>query len=89
LAWTIEVDEHAARQFARLDRQDATRIRNYLRDRVATLDNPRQLGKALAGSKLGELWRYRVGDFRIICDLQDGRLVILVLGVGHRSQVYR
>ena len=89
MAWTIEFDEQVVRQLARLDRQDATRIRNYLRDRVAPLDNPRQLGKALAGSKLGEFWRYRVGDFRIICDLQDGRLVVLVLGVGHRSQVYR
>ena len=89
MAWTIEFDEQAVRQLARLDRQDATRIRNYLRDRVAPLDNPRQLGKALTGSRLGELWRYRVGDFRVICDLQDGRLLVLVLGVGHRSQVYR
>lgn len=72
MAWAIEFDEQAVRQLARLDRQDATRIRNYLRDRVAPLDNPRQLGKALTGSKLGELWRYRVGDFRLIAICRTG-----------------
>jgi mRNA interferase RelE/StbE len=89
LAWTIEVDERAARQMGRLDRPDALRIRNFLRDRLATLDDPRQLGKALQGSKFGNLWRYRVGDFRIICDLQDTRLVVLVVGVGNRRDIYR
>jgi mRNA interferase RelE/StbE len=89
LAWTIEVDERAARQLGKLDRTDALRIRNFLRDRLATLDDPRQLGKALQGSKLGNLWRYRVGDFRIICDLQDTRLVVLVVGVGNRRDIYR
>jgi mRNA interferase RelE/StbE len=89
LAWTIEVDERAARQLGKLDRPDALRIRNFLRDRLGTLDDPRQLGKALQGSKLGNLWRYRVGDFRIICDLQDTRLVVLVVGVGNRRDIYR
>ena len=89
MAWTIEVDERAARQLGKLDRPDALRIRNFLRDRLATLDDPRQLGKALQGSKLGNLWRYRVGDFRIICDLQDTRLVVLVVGVGNRRDIYR
>ncbi|WP_299742826.1 type II toxin-antitoxin system RelE/ParE family toxin [Devosia sp.] len=89
MAWTIEVDERAARQLGKLDRPDAVRIRNFLRDRLATLDDPRQLGKALQGSKLGNLWRYRVGDFRIICDLQDTRLVVLVVGVGNRRDIYR
>lgn len=89
MAWTIEVDERAAKQFARLDKPQAVRLRNFLRDRVATLDDPRQLGKALTGSTLGTLWRYRVGDYRIICDLQDNRLIVLVLGIGHRSDVYR
>lgn len=89
MAWTIEVDERAARQLGKLDRPDALRIRNFLRDRLGTLDDPRQLGKALQGSKLGNLWRYRVGDFRIICDLQDTRLVVLVVGVGNRRDIYR
>jgi mRNA interferase RelE/StbE len=89
LAWTIEVDERAARQLGKLDRPDALRIRNFLRDRLGTLDDPRQLGKALQGSKLGNLWRYRVGDFRIICDLQDTRLVVLVVSVGNRRDIYR
>ena len=89
MAWTIEIDEHAARQLGKLDRPDALGIRNFLRDRLGTLDDPRQLGKALQGSKLGNLWRYRVGDFRIICDLQDTRLVVLVVGVGNRRDIYR
>lgn len=89
MVWTIEVDERAARQLGKLDRPDALRIRNFLRDRLGTLDDPRQLGKALQGSKLGNLWRYRVGDFRIICDLQDARLVVLVVGVGNRRDIYR
>ncbi|MET3897064.1 mRNA interferase RelE/StbE [Devosia sp. UYZn731] len=89
MAWTIEVDERAARQLSKLDRPNAVRVRNFLRDRVGVLDDPRQLGKALQGSKLGSLWRYRVGDFRIICDLQDTKLVVLVVGVGNRRDIYR
>jgi mRNA interferase RelE/StbE len=89
LAWTIEIDPRAAKQFEKLDSRTAARLRDYLRDRVATLDNPRQLGKALQGSTLGEFWVYRVGDYRIICDVQDRRLVVLVLALGNRREVYR
>jgi mRNA interferase RelE/StbE len=88
LAWTIKIDPRAEKQFRRLDRSTATRLRNFLRDRVAMLDNPRQLGGALQGSMLGTFWRYRVGDYRIICDLQDSSLVVLVVKLGHRSGVY-
>jgi len=89
LAWTISVDPRAAKQLEKLGKSETLRIRNYLRDRVAPLDDPRRLGKALAGAKLGRLWRYRVGDYRIICDLQDKRLVVLVVAIGHRGEVYR
>jgi mRNA interferase RelE/StbE len=89
LAWTIEVDPRAAKQFDKLDRNTATRLRDYLRDRVATQSDPRQLGKALQGSTLGAFWAYRIGDYRIICDLQDNRLVVLVIAVGNRRDVYR
>jgi mRNA interferase RelE/StbE len=89
LAWTIEIDEHALRQLRGLGKVEARRIRDYLRDRIAPLNDPRSHGKALKGSKLGSLWRYRVGDYRIVCDLQNAKLVVLVVGIGHRSDVYR
>jgi mRNA interferase RelE/StbE len=89
LARTIEFDEQARRQFKKLDAQAARRLYAFLRDRVAPLDDPRQFGKALQGSTLGDFWAYRVGDYRIICDLQDGRLVVLVLAIANRRDVYR
>lgn len=89
MAWTIEVDQQAARQLAKLGKSEALRIRDFLRDRLSVLDDPRSLGKPLQGSRFEHLWRYRVGDYRIICELQDHRLVVLVLTVGHRREVYR
>lgn len=71
---------------SRLDRQIARRIRNYMRDRVATRDNPREIGKALHGRWSGR-WRYRVGDYRVICDIQDAALIVLVVEVGGRSDI--
>lgn len=88
LVWTIEFDEVALKQLRKLGRPEAKRIRNYLRDRIAILDNPRQSGKALQGSTLGDFWRYRVGNYRIICELQDHKLIVLVVGIGHRSEIY-
>ncbi len=88
-AWTIEFADAARRDIKNLDHKDAERIRNFLRDRVANSGNPRKLGLALKGSRLGGLWRYRVGDYRIICELQDSRLVVLVVEIGHRREVYR
>ena len=72
-----------------MDRQTRHRIRSYIHERLARLDNPRSIGKALKGSKLGNFWRYRVGDYRIICDLQDQRMVILVVEIGNRREIYR
>ncbi len=89
MAWTIEFDEAAVRRLGKMAPQEARRIRDYLRDRIAPLADPRQAGKSLKGATLGALWRYRVGDYRIICDLQDNRLVVLVLEIGHRREVYR
>lgn len=68
---------------------ETKRIITFLETRIATLEDPRQTGKALQGSTLGKLWRYRVGDYRIICELQDQRLVVLVVEIGHRREVYR
>jgi mRNA interferase RelE/StbE len=88
LAWTIEYAETAKKQLRKLDKLEAQRIVDFMDERVAPSQNPRGIGKALKGS-LGDLWRYRVGDFRIICDLQDGVLTVLVLQIGNRREIYR
>lgn len=87
LAWRIELTATANKQLAKLDKVEAKRITTFLRQRLSTLDNPRSAGKALSGS-LGELWSYRVGDYRIICDIQDGALCVLVVKIGNRREVY-
>ena len=72
-----------------LEGVDHSKAPLFVRDRLARLDSPRELGEPLAGSKLGNYWKYRVGDWRIICDLQDKRIVVRVLRVGNRREVYR
>jgi mRNA interferase RelE/StbE len=89
LAWRIEFDEAAVRQFRKMPVRETTRIRDYLRDRIATLADPRQTGKSLNGARFGALWPYRVGEYRILCELHDDRLVVLVVEIGHRREVYR
>jgi mRNA interferase RelE/StbE len=88
LAWTIKYAETARKQLRKLDKSDARRIAGFMDERIAVSDDPRRMGKALKGP-LGSLWRYRVGDFRVICDIQDGVLVVLVLQIGNRREVYR
>ena len=88
MAWKVEVSPTATRQIAKLARTAQAQIYRYLTDKIQSSKDPRQLGKALHGDKRG-LWRYRVGDYRLICDLQDERLIVLVLIVGHRKDVYR
>jgi mRNA interferase RelE/StbE len=89
MAWTFEFDPAAEKSLKKLDPQIANRIMRFLHERVITLDDPRQLGAALQGPELGKYWKYRVGDFRIVCRLLDHKLVVLVLLVGHRREVYR
>jgi mRNA interferase RelE/StbE len=89
LAWIINYTESALRQLKKLDRPTALRILDYMNERVALADDPRILGKSLVGPKLGAYWRYRVGDVRVICNIQDGELCVLVVEIGHRKQVYR
>jgi mRNA interferase RelE/StbE len=89
LVWTIEFGRNADKQLARLAKRDAARIISFLEERLVGHENPRELGAALQGDKLRQYWRYRVGDFRIVCDIQDNRLVILVIEVGHRREIYR
>lgn len=87
--WKIEFDPAAEKELAKLDPQNAKRILKFLHERVAPLNNPRQIGEALKGSKLGEFWKYRVGDYRIISYIEDGELLILVIKIGNRREIYR
>ena len=87
--WRVELDPAAERELSKLDPQVARRILIFLHDRVAALDNPRSIGEALKGSKLDEFWKYRVGDYRIIAKIEDGSVLILVVRIGHRREVYR
>lgn len=89
MAWKIEIDAAAERELNKLDPQTARRILTFLRDRVAALDDPRSIGEALKGSQLGDFWRYRVGDWRIISNIEDNTLRILVIKIGNRREVYR
>jgi mRNA interferase RelE/StbE len=89
MAYSVELAESADRELAKLDPQQCKRILKFLYERVAKLDDPRSIGEALHGSRLGEFWKYRVGDYRLICKIEDERLVVLVLRVGHRKEVYR
>jgi mRNA interferase RelE/StbE len=89
LAWRIEFDAGALKDLKKLDKTIAKRITTFLRTKVSPLEDPRSLGAALKGSELGDFWRYRVGDYRIICEIRDRELVILAISIGHRREVYR
>jgi mRNA interferase RelE/StbE len=89
MAYSVEVAESVDRELGKLDTQHRKRILKFLQERVAKLDDPRSIGEALHGSELGEFWKYRVGDYRLICKIEDDRLVVLVLRVGHRREIYR
>lgn len=88
MAWTVELDAGAKKDLAKLDPPIARRILKFLRERLAKLADPRSVGEALHGSELGEFWKGRVGAYRLICLIEDDRLVVLVLRIGHRREVY-
>jgi len=88
LAWRIEFTDSALKKLRKMDRPTAQKITHYLRDRVADSTHPRILGKALKG-ELRQYWRYRIGDYRVICTLQDDAMRVLVVDLAHRKHVYR
>jgi len=88
LAWTVEFDPRALNELEKLDRIAQKRIVRFLQERIPSRTDPRDLGKALSGDKVG-LWRYRIGDYRVICHLEDQAEVVLVLRVAHRREAYR
>lgn len=89
MKWIIEFDPSAVKELDKLDPQQAKRILRFLFDRVARLDDPRSMGEALKGSRFNTLWKYRVGDYRIITSIEDNVTRILVVKVGDRKEVYR
>ena len=89
MTWRIEFDPAAFEELSLLDRAVQRRILKVLRERIAPLEDPRSLGEALHGKELGRFWKYRIGDYRVICDIQDKVIMILILRIGHRREVYR
>jgi mRNA interferase RelE/StbE len=89
MVWKIEINNSVERELDKLDQQIAKRILSFMYSRVSVLDNPRSIGEALKGSRLGEFWKYRVGDYRIICNIDDSNLCILVVKIGNRRDVYK
>jgi mRNA interferase RelE/StbE len=87
MTWRVEFAPRAYKAFARIDKAMSKRIMSKL-DEVSKLDNPRDMGDALTGNLAG-LWRYRVGDYRVICSIEDDVIVIFVVDIDHRRQVYR
>ena len=89
MVWIIKYTESSSKQLKKLDKQTALRVLDYMDERVAVLADPRSLGKNLKGPKVGEYWRYRVADIRVICNIVDGQMTVLVIEIGNRSEVYR
>lgn len=89
MAWRIEFLPKAKKELQKLDPQVAKRILVFLHERVARSDDPRGIGAALNGSELGEFWKYRLGDYRIIAKIEDDVVRVLVVRIGHRGDVYR
>jgi mRNA interferase RelE/StbE len=88
LAWTTRFTDRAKKDLAKLDKPVAKRVTEYLRRHVDNAGDPRAVGEALHGDRLGNFWKYRVGDYRIIAEIQDRQVRVLVIRVGHRSRVY-
>lgn len=87
MVWTINYSDRALKSLRKMDKQTARRIVDFMDLRIAVAADPRQSGKPLKG-ELGEFWRYRVGDYRILCEIRDDELVILAATIGHRRDVY-
>lgn len=89
MAWQINFETAAEKDLAELDHSTVRRIVIFLRERLAVLDDPRSIGEALRGAKLGDFWKYRVGDYRVIASIKDSEVTIIVVRVGNRKEIYR
>lgn len=88
MVWQIDFSPVADKNFGKLDRQTQKRITFYMRGQIAEVENPRSRGEGMTGNMAG-LWRYRVGDYRVICQIIDDKLVVLVIRIGHRREIYK
>ena len=88
MAWIVEFSKTAVKQLKKIDKHEQKKIINFLREKIENQSNPKLHGKSLTGDK-SDLWRYRVGDYRIICKLENKALIILVLTIGHRKNIYK
>ncbi|QLA15111.1 type II toxin-antitoxin system RelE family toxin [Desulfolutivibrio sulfoxidireducens] len=87
--WKIEFTAEADKTLTRLGREAERRILKFMRERISKLEDPRIVGEPLKGSRFSGLWRYRAGDYRILCEIQDEKIRILVVLVGHRGEIYK
>ena len=88
MAWTVRISDVAEKQLRKLDRPVQKRILDWLSDRIEDCKNPRHFGEPLKGDHAG-LWRYRVGNYRVLCNIQDREIIVLVLTIGYRKEIYR
>ena len=89
MAWKIEYTATALKQLRKIDKPVARRITDFMNERISGQGEPRRVGEALTGPAVGQYCRYRVGDYRIICDIQDGALCVLVIELGNRKEIYK
>ena len=89
MVWQIDVSTAARKQLAKMGRVEARRVTAFLRERISPMDDPRKLGEALQGARVAGMWRYRVGDYRILVIIKDALVTVVVVEVGHRGEVYR
>lgn len=89
MVWIIDLTPEARKDLAKIGATEAKRILKFLHQRLSLKENPRDMGKALAGPTLSELWRYRVGDYRVLCRIEDKKIRIVVVKIGHRNKVYK
>lgn len=88
MSWTVKFNNIAEKQLKKLDRPVQHKIVTYLEDRLEGCKDPKHFGEPLKGNKAG-LWRYRIGDYRIICEIYDDELIVLALAIGHRKEIYK
>jgi len=89
MAWKIEFLPEAEKDLRRLDHKVVQRILRFLTARIRPIDDPRKIGEPVKGPQLGKFWKYRVGNYRIICQIKKAEITILVVRVGHRKKIYR
>lgn len=89
MAWNVEIPDKVKKQLKELEVPIRKRILKFLDERIRTAANPRALGEALHGSELGNFWKYRIGDYRIICHIEDQTVTVTVIKIGHRRDIYR